>query len=344
MKQTMKFLVKVMLVMVMSISLMGCGTKKEDTTNVYIVGICNYADDASLNQIVDSIKTQLTAISKQRNVTIQIAYDNCNGDAAVMEQIISNFTADGVDLMIGVATPVAVRMQALTEDSKIPVVFAAVSDPVASGLVASLKEPGGNITGTSDYLNTTAIFQLMQTINPTLTKVGLLYDLGQDSSTTAIAQAKEYLNQKGLTTVVKTGTNSDEIVLAAQSLVSSGVQAVFTPSDNTVMMAELAIYEILAQAKIPHYGGADSFALNGAFIGYGVDYTVLGTETANMAALIILDSADPAKLAVKTFDNGIATVNTEICAELGFDFEDLKAKISPLVTQIKTIVTAEAFN
>ena len=63
-----------------------------------------------------------------------------------------------------------------------------------------------------------------------------------------------------------------------------------------------------------------------------------------MAALIILDSADPAKLAVKTFDNGIATVNTEICAELGFDFEDLKAKISPLVTQIKTIVTAEAFN
>ena len=82
------------------------------------------------------------------------------------------------------------------------------------------------------------------------------------------------------------------------------------------MKAELAIYETLAKAGIPHYTGADSFALNGAFLGYGVDYANLGVETANMVAEILLNGADPATMAVKTFDNGTATINTEICTEL----------------------------
>ena len=114
-------------------------------------------DDASLNQIVDNIKTQLVAIGQEKGVTFEISYDNCNADSAVLNQIIANFIADKVDLMIGVATPVAVAMQAATEGTDIPVVFAAVSDPVSAGLVESLEAPGANITGTSDYLDTDAI-------------------------------------------------------------------------------------------------------------------------------------------------------------------------------------------
>ena len=110
------------------------------------VGICNYVDDASLNQIVDNIQSRLEEIGKEKGITFDVSYDNCNADASVMEQIISDFQADNVDLMVGVATPVAMRMQSATEGSDTPVVFSAVSDPVGSGLVDSLDAPGANIT------------------------------------------------------------------------------------------------------------------------------------------------------------------------------------------------------
>jgi putative ABC transport system substrate-binding protein len=100
------------------------------------------------------------------------------------------------------------------------------------------------------------------------------------------------------------------------------------------MTAELAIYETLAEAGIPHYTGADSFALNGAFLGYGVDYANLGVETANMVAEVLLRGADPATTPVMTFDNGTATVNTETCAALGLDYDTVAAAFGPLCTQV----------
>ena len=102
----------------------------------FTVGICNYVDDASLNQIVENIQNRLAEISAENGVEIKIDYDNCNADANVLEQIVQNFIADGVDLMVGVATPVAMTMQADTEENQIPVVFAAVSDPISTGIVA----------------------------------------------------------------------------------------------------------------------------------------------------------------------------------------------------------------
>ena len=156
---------------------------------VYKIGICNYVDDASLNQIVENIEAQLAALESEYNVTFEISYDNCNADANVLSQIVANFVADEVDLMIGVATPVAMTMQAATEGTDIPVVFAAVSDPLSTGLVESLENPGSNVTGTSDALDTEAILNLMLLADPDLETVGLLYDVGQDASTTAIAEA-----------------------------------------------------------------------------------------------------------------------------------------------------------
>ena len=173
-----------------------CGKKDGDTKKKYTVGICNYVDDASLNQIVDNIKKQLASVAAEKGVEIEVKYDNCNGDSVVMNQIISNFIVDKVDLMIGVATPVAIAMQAAveTENSDIPVVFSAVSDPLGSKLVESLDAPGGQITGTSDYLDTAAVMNLIFAADPDASKIGLLYDAGQDSSTAAIASAKAYLH------------------------------------------------------------------------------------------------------------------------------------------------------
>ena len=331
----------------MLFSLVACGEKTEaaaESGKTYKVGICNYVDDASLNQIVDNIQNRLAEIGQEQGVTFEVSYDNCNADATVLEQIVANFIADGVDLMVGVATPVAMKMQSATEDNRIPVIFAAVTDPVGAGLVESLEAPGSNLTGTSDYLDTNSVMNLIFAADPDASKIGLLYDAGQDSSTAAIAAARAYLEEKGIEVIERTGTTTDEVMLAAEALVADGVDAVFTPTDNTIMTAELAIYETFIAAGIPHYTGADSFALNGAFVGYGVDYANLGVETADMVAEILLNGADPASTAVRTFDNGTATVNTETCEALGLDFATIEAAFAPLCTKVSTITTAESFD
>ena len=330
-------------------SLVGCGKKAEnapatDGKKTYKIGICNYVDDASLNQIVASVKTRLGTLAAENNVTFDISLDNCNADANLLSQIISNFEADRVDLMVAVATPVAMAMQSATEESGTPVVFAAVSDPVSVGLVDSLEKPGANLTGTSDYLNTNAIMDMILAHQPDAKKIGLLYDVGQDSSATPIAAAKKFLQSRGIEIIERTGTTVDEISLAAQALIADGVEAVFTPTDNTVMTAELSIYEMLRDAGIPHFTGADSFALNGAYLGYGVDYANLGEKTADMIAQVLLQEKDPASLPVLTFDNGTATVNTEIAQALGYDMQALESAYAPYCTKLQTIVTAESFD
>lgn len=341
---------KLFVVLVVLLMLVGCGAKSEEAKTgeeektVYKVGICNFVDDASLNQIIANIKEELANVAKEKGVEFEIDEQNCNTDAAVLAQIIADFEAEEVDLMVGVATPVAMAMQGATEENQIPVVFAAVSDPIGAGLVNSLENPGANITGTSDYLDTTAVMNLILAQNEGIDTVGLFYDLGQDSSYTAIQTAKAFLDSKNISYKEYNGTNTTEVSLAVDSMIADGIKACFTPSDNTIMAAELSIYEKMAEAGIQHYAGADSFALNGAFVGYGVDYANLGKVTGSMVADILLNDKDVATYPVATFDNGTATVNTEICAALGFEFETVKATFAPLCSRVAEIVTAESFD
>ena len=337
----MKKIISTVVILALVLSLSAFAFAEGET---YKVGICNFVDDASLNQIIANICSQLAAIGEEKGVTFEISEDNCNTDANVMNQIIANFIADKVDLMVGVATPVAMGMQAATEDNAIPVVFAAVSDPVGAGLVDTLEAPGANLTGTSDYLDTNAVMNLIFAADPEADLIGLLYNVGEDSSTAPIAAAKAYLDEKGVKYVERTGTTVDEVMLAAEALVSDGVDAVFTPTDNTIMTAELAIYETFVEAGIPHYTGADSFALNGAFLGYGVDYANLGVETGNMVADILLNGKNPGEVPVMTFDNGTATVNTDICTLLGLDYDTIAETFAPYCTKVQPITTAESFD
>lgn len=309
------------------------------------VGIVQYVDDASLNQIEENIESELDKVGQEKGVTFDYADYTYNGqaDGTVLQQIASELISDKVDVIIPIATPTAQIMQSATEENKIPVVFAAVSDPVGAKLVSSMDAPGANITGTSDALNTEAIMNLILAAQPDVKKVGLLYSTSEDASTQPIADARAFLDGKGIAYEEKTGTNNDEVSSAADALIADGVDAVFTPTDNTIMTAELAIYEKLAEAGIPHYCGADSFALNGAFVGYGVDYANLGKETADMAADLLLNGSDPASTPVKTFDNGIVTVNTETAKTLGLDLSTVEKAFEPLATQVVETATKQNF-
>ena len=320
-------------------------TAGETTANegaVYKVGIVKYVDDASLDQIESAIQAELDAKGQELGVTFDYADYTKNGqaDSTTLNQIASDLVADNVDVIIPIATPAALIMQTATEENQIPVVFSAVSDPVSAGLVESLDAPGSNVTGTSDALNVEAVIDLMLAANPDMKKLGLLYDQGQDASKSAIASAEAYCQEKGIEVVEKTGTTNDEIALAADALIAAGVDAVFTPTDNTVMTAELAIYEKFVDAKIPHYAGADSFALNGAFCGYGVNYLTLGTATADIVVDILVNGADPAATPVQIMSSGISMVNTETAEAIGLDY----SAFNDLCEEVKETVTQESFD
>ncbi len=312
----------------------------------YKIGIVQFMDHPSLNQIEENVEKELDQLSSEKGVSFNYKDYTFNGqgDATVLNQIASQLISDEVDIIIPIATPAAQVVQSAVEGTDIPVVFSAVSDPVSAKLVESMDAPGANITGTSDMLNTNAIMDLMLAVNPETDYVGLLYSNSEDSSKQPIEDAKKYLDEKGIKYIEKTGTKTDEVQAAADALVAEGVDAVFTPTDNTIQQAELGIYEKFLEAKIPHYAGADSFALNGAFMGYGVDYANLGVATADTVAEILLDGKKPAELAVKTFDNGIATINTETCEALGLNLSDVEAGIKDLCTQIVETKTEQEFS
>ena len=149
------------------------------------VGIVQYVDDASLNQIEENIESELDKVGQEKGVTFDYSDYTYNGqaDGTVLQQIASELISDKVDVIIPIATPTAQIMQSATEENKIPVVFAAVSDPVGAKLVASMDAPGANITGTSDALNTEAIMNLILAAQPDVKKVGLLYSTSEDAST-----------------------------------------------------------------------------------------------------------------------------------------------------------------
>jgi putative ABC transport system substrate-binding protein len=160
---------------------------------------------------------------------------------------------------------------------------------------------------------------MMLAQNPGVKSVGLLYSLSEPNSATPIAEAKSYLDSKSIAYIEQTANTNDEVVAAASALIAAGVDAIFTPTDNIIMAAELAIYEDLIAAGIPHYTGADSFVRNGAFTTCGVNYTELGTYTADLAyRAMTAGMADMEDYYL--MEGGIITVNTETAAAMGIDY------------------------
>ena len=285
-----------------------------DEAPAYKVAIIKQLDHASLDEIAKAVAARLDEIAAEKGVTITYEITSGQGDQSVLKQLADQAIADGVNAIIPIATTAAQVTALSAEDTQTPVVYAAISDPAAAKLTGI-----DYVTGTSDALNTAFILDMMLAQNPDVKKVGLLYSLSEPNSATPIADAKAYLEDKGIEYVEQTANTNDEVVAAAAALTAAKVDAIFTPTDNVIMAAELAIYEDLAAAGIPHYTGADSFVRNGAFATCGVNYTDLGKRTADLAYEAItegMDGMDDSYL----MDGGIITVNTETAAAMNADY------------------------
>jgi len=307
----MKKVFALVLALIMVAALAACGAPKDDGT--YKVAIIKQMDHASLDEIANAVAARLDAIAAEKGVKIEYEITSGQGDQTVLKQLGDQAIADGVDAIIPIATTAAQVAALCAEESQTPVVYAAVSDPAAAELTSM-----DYVTGTSDALNTPFILDMMLAVRDTA-KVGLLYSLSEPNSAAPIAEAKAYLDAKGIPYVEQTANTNDEVIAAASALIAAGVDAIFTPTDNIIMAAELAIYEDLANAGILHYTGADSFVRNGAFATCGVNYTDLGTRTADLA----YEAITKGMAAMEDYylmDGGIITVNTETAAVVGADY------------------------
>lgn len=320
----MKKIITVILALCFVFSLAACGESEEKNCD-YRIAIVQQMDHSSLDEIAAAVKAQLLSRAEAADITIDICEYSGQNDATVLGQIGIDIMSKNVDLIIPIAT-LAAECMVNSAEGKVPVVCAAVSAPDDAGL-SGLE----NVTGVSDALNTQFILDMMLAINPDIECVGLLYSLSEPNSATPIAQAKDYLESKGISYIEKTGNTTDEIVSAADSLVGR-VDAVFTPTDNVVMGAESAVAEIFTEAGIAHYTGADSFVTGGAFATCGVNYTELGTLTADMAMDILLGGEIGA---FRVMDGGIITVNTDTAAALNINFDIFESMAGSLV-KVKT--------
>ena len=280
----------------------------------YTVAVIKQMDHASLDEIADAIAARLDEIAAENGVTIQYEVTSGQGDQTVLRQLADQAIADGVDTIIPIATTAAQVAAVSAEESQTPVVFAAISYPETAELTGI-----DYVTGTSDALDTDLILDMMLAQNPDLQSVGLLYSLSEPNSEVPIADAKAYLDEKGIAYTEATANTNDEVIAAASSLIADGVDSVFTPTDNIIMAAELAIYEDFINAGIPHYTGADSFVRNGAFATCGVNYTDLGAQTADLAYQAMTEGMDSLEDYYQVA-GGLITVNSETAEALGIDY------------------------
>ena len=279
----------------------GAAADNGSTDRQYTIGLAQLVDHTSLNTIRDAIIDEFAEQGYKDGDNITIDYQNAANQISNLDTIMSSYASEGADAIIAIATPTAQAAQNYSQD--IPVIFSAVSDPVSAGLVVSMEEPGGNVTGTSDEVQVDQICDLMLELTPDVKTVGVLYNAGEANSVSNIKRFKEYAESKGLTVVEKTGTDLTTMQQAA-TVLCQDADAIFSPNDNTVASGMAALSQIALDAGVPYYVGADSMVQDGGFATCGINYEELGRETARMT-LEILEGKKAGELPVKVFKDNL---------------------------------------
>lgn len=314
-----RLVVGTMLATLSMMTLVGCGssnkeegtTKENSSTEKYKIGIVQPMDHPSLNQIRETIIAELDELGLSDQIEIEC--ENANGDSSLLTTIMQNLIGDGVDMIVPIATSTAQVAAAATEE--IPIVFSAVSNPVEAGLVSSFEETTGNITGVSNSIPIEDIFELAAELTPDVKTFGFIYNSSEVNSATGIEKAKAYCDANGIAYKEASITGTADLQQAASSLVEE-VDAFFTPNDNTVASAMSTYLEVAMDAGLPIYVGADSMVNDGGFATVGIDYTVLGKQTAQMIQRIY-EGTSIADTPVEAISEYANMINMNTADELG---------------------------
>lgn len=280
----------------------------------YRVAIVQPLSHTSLNQIRDTIEAKLNASGKN----IEVSTANANNDTAALATILSNIKAEGVDLVVPIATSTAQSAKTVFDGDTTPIVFAAVSDPTAAGLTG---DDCTYITGVSNNIPAAEIVKLIFNFQPDCKKIGFLYTSSETNSVSTINSAKAYCDQEGIVYDEAAIANLSELQTAAETLISSGVDALYTGNDNSIASAMATYTDAAYGAGIPVYCGADSMVADGGFATIGVNYVQLGEQVADLV-IKIMDGAAPADLPYETLSDYAKFVNMQAADRFGAGFPE----------------------
>ncbi|MBD8498957.1 ABC transporter substrate-binding protein [Paenibacillus arenosi] len=309
-----------------------CGEKAKDAASGQQQGGANNADKVSIGitQIVqhtsldEARKGFIQALKDngyEEGVNLEIDYKDAQNDINNTSTIAQKFASDNKDLVLAISTPSA---QAAAQQIKdVPILFTAVTDPVGGQLVSSMEQPGGNVTGTTD-LHPEAISTLMEFVKtsiPNAKAVGIIANEGEQNTVTNITQAREALEKQGLEVVVAPITNSSEVKQAAESLIGK-VQAIYVPSDNTVVSSLSTVVAVANEQDIPLFVAEKDSVKNGGVASFGFEYYDIGYATGEMAVDILKNGKKPADMPVQVPKELDLALNMKSAAEQGFTVTD----------------------
>lgn len=278
------------------------------------IGIAQFVEHPALDAAREGFIAQMAknGYEKDKQVVFDVKSAQASMDTAI--SIAQKFQADKVDLILAIATPTA---QAAAQTSKdIPIVFTAVTDPVEAGLVKSMDKPEGNVTGTSDMNPVEEQLKLIKELKADAKSVGIIYSSGEVNSKVQVDAAKAVADKLGLTIQEAAITSATEVKQAAESMVGK-VDAFYIPTDNMVVSSIAAVLGVAEAQKIPVIAGEENSVKSGAIATYGIDYTKLGEQTADMAVKILKGEAKPGDMPVEMQADMKLVLNKKAAEKMG---------------------------
>jgi putative tryptophan/tyrosine transport system substrate-binding protein len=287
--------------------------------NVPFVAVTQIVEHPSLDAVRDGLQASLAEAGYVEGKSLRWEWQSAQGNPATAAQIASKYAGANPDVIVAIATPSAQAVASAAKNT--PIIFSAVTDPVGAKLVASTDKPGGNVSGVSDLSPIDQQLALIREILPEAKTLGILYSAGEDNSVSLVKLVKEQAPEKGFTQVKEaTVSASSEVAGAARSLIGS-VDAIYVPTDNTVVSALESVVQVGQDNDVPVFSGDTDSVKRGAIAGISFNYQDVGRQTGEMVVKV-LKGARPSDLPVEYVKAVQLFVNPASAKEMGVTIPD----------------------
>lgn len=309
-----------------ALALTACGAGNSSTDagsagsgdGAYKIGVLQLTEHAAL----DAANKGFVKALDDSGINYTIDQQNAQNDQSACQTIASKLVGDGDDLIFAIATPAAQAAANATKD--IPIVGTAITDFAASDLVADNDAPGNNVTGTSDLTPVAEQIEMLHKVLPEAKTVGLLYASNESNSLIQIEMAEEALDKLGIAHERYTVSSTNEIQSVVESAVGK-VDAIYSPTDNTIAQGAAQVGQICKEAKLPFIAGEEGMCMAGGVFTLSINYEDLGYRAGEMAVKILKGEAKPADMAIEhlSADDLVVVKNQEMADALGIDLSVL---------------------
>lgn len=297
-------------------------------TPTKFVAITQIVEHPALDATRDGVKAELAAAGFTEGKNLKLEWQSAQGSPTTATQIANKFVGDKPDVIVAIATPSAQAVVAIARN--IPVIFTAVTDPLGAKLVTNLEKPGGTVTGVSALTPIDKHLDLIAKITPKAKRIGVLYNAGEANSLTLLKLLKQEAPKRGMTLVEATVARSSDVATAARSLVGK-VDAIYIPTDNTVVSALESVIQVGTENKLPIYAGDSDSVKRGALAALGYNYYEVGRQTGQIV-LQVLNGEKPGNIPVESAKKNEFYLNLKSAKQMGVSIsETVKAEADRVI-------------